>query len=192
MSGLAEADGVDAVARADARPVQAVVQALFAALAVDDEKLAFSMIAPRVQKDAGSAAAFMVFVRENFPAVYRPAYVVYLTAHETPEAVQQPVHITDEHGHWWIAVFYLQRFDKRWLVAGCDLVPTDMLTKRRGADGQPPLWVVFGADVSASPSSVPRLGARRRPPAAPILRRPSPMGGKGGDGTRSCRRLGRR
>ena len=136
MSGLAEADAVDAVARADARPVQAVVQALFAALAVDDEKLAFSMITPRVQKDAGSATAFMVFVRESFPAVYRPAYVVYLTAHETPEGVQQPVHITDADGHSWIAVFYLQRFDKRWRVAGCDLAPTDSrLTKRRGADG---------------------------------------------------------
>ena len=131
-----EAAAVDAVARADARPAQAVVQTLFAALAVDDEKLAFSLLAPRVQREAGSAGAFMASVREILPAVYRPAYVVYLAAHEGPSAVQQPVHITDEDGRSWLAVFHLQRFDRRWRVAGCDLLPTDSrMTKRRGGEG---------------------------------------------------------
>jgi hypothetical protein len=68
----------------------------------------------------GNADDFLRMVRTGYPAVYRPASVSFLQPEPDAKEVVQPVHLTDDQGHAWLAVYRVQRQkDKSWRIAGC-------------------------------------------------------------------------
>ncbi len=113
------------VAAGEEKMIRAVVQAQLDAFAADDAGRAFSYAAPNIRKMMGSAENFMAMVRAGYPAVYRPAAVLFLK----PESgdggdVVQRLQLTDAHGDTWLATYTMQRQkDKRWRIAGCTLQP---------------------------------------------------------------------
>lgn len=107
---------------ADELAVRNTVQAQLAAFAADDAPLAFSYAAPNVREAMGSAAAFLVMVREAYPVVYRPASVAFLKAESREGQVVQRVQMTDAAGQPWLAIYSLQRGGKGWLITGCVVV----------------------------------------------------------------------
>ncbi|MEO6409743.1 MAG: DUF4864 domain-containing protein [Burkholderiaceae bacterium] len=113
------------VAPADAKRIQAIVRDQLAAFAADDAKRAFGFASVALQRQFGSADRFMAMVRSAYPVVIRPASVAFLR----PELVEgqwtQGVHLTDNAGARWLAVYRMERGagGKLWRIGGCTLVP---------------------------------------------------------------------
>jgi len=113
-----------AMAAADEQGVRAVVEAQLAALARDDAAAAFSFAAPNVRASVGTASRFMDMVRKSYPAIYRPASTAFLKPEEHHGQVIQRVHLTDESGSAWLALYSVQRQkDKSWRITGCQVIP---------------------------------------------------------------------
>jgi len=111
------------VSAADAKSARDVIQAQLAALAVDDAKLAFSYAAPRLREMFGTPEAFIEMVRTAYPVVYRPSGVAFLKPQWIEGELVQGVHMSDEDGVLWLALYRLERQkDKRWRITGCQLV----------------------------------------------------------------------
>ena len=108
---------------ADEKSVRAVIEGQLAAFAIDDANKAFSFAAPNVRKALGSAANFMSMVRGDYPVVYRPTSVAFLTAEDSGGDVTQRVQMVDSSGNAWLATYSLQKQnDKSWLITGCAVV----------------------------------------------------------------------
>ena len=108
---------------ADGKSVRAVIEGQLAAFAKDDANKAFSFAAPNVRKALGSAANFMSMVRSDYPVVYRPASVAFLTAEDIDGDISQRVQMVDSNGNAWLATYSLQKQkDKSWLITGCAVV----------------------------------------------------------------------
>ncbi|MEO6625981.1 MAG: DUF4864 domain-containing protein [Burkholderiaceae bacterium] len=106
-----------------AKAVQLTVRAQLDAFASDDAKRAFSFAAGTIQQMFGTPDNFMDMVRSTYPVVYRPASVTFLTPKPQGKVIVQPVHMTDNQGASWLAVYRLeQQKDKSWRIAGCVLV----------------------------------------------------------------------
>jgi len=111
------------VSAADAKSVRDVIQAQLAALAVDDAKLAFSYAAPRLREMFGTPENFIEMVRNAYPVVYRPSGVAFLKPQWIEGELVQGVHMSDESGVLWLALYRLERQkDRRWRITGCQLV----------------------------------------------------------------------
>ena len=117
------------LSEADETSVRAVVEGQLAALASDDAGRAFSFAAPNVRESVGTPARFMAMVRAHYPAIYRPASTAFIR----PEAFGEPgdqgdqamqrVHLLDEGGNAWVAIYTLQRqHDKSWRITGCAVI----------------------------------------------------------------------
>lgn len=113
-----------AVSPDDALAVQAVVRAQLAAFATDDADQAFAYASPALRQQFGNAAQFIRMVRGTYPVVYRPQAVVFLKPEPSDDELVQPVHMTDQDGTTWLAVYRLQRQqDRSWRIGGCVLLP---------------------------------------------------------------------
>ena len=111
------------VSAADAKSAREVIQAQLAALAVDDAKLAFSFAAPRLREMFGTPENFIEMVRTAYPVVYRPSGVAFLKPQWIEGELVQGVHMSDESGVLWLALYRLERQkDRRWRITGCQLV----------------------------------------------------------------------
>ena len=120
----AAADPPD-VPAGDARGVREVIQAQFDAFAADDAKRAFSYATPQLREAFGSADRFIEVVRSEYPVVYRHATVGFLRPERADGALVQGVHLTDERGVLWLALYRLERQrDKSWRISACQLLPT--------------------------------------------------------------------
>lgn len=109
----------------DAKAARAVVEAQLAAFAADDGQRAFSYAAPSIREMFGSPDRFMAMVRAGYPAVYRPAAVLFLNPEWVQGTLVQGVHLTDADGKLWIALYTLERqADKRWAISGCNVQPS--------------------------------------------------------------------
>ena len=121
--GLVPAAAAAAVSGAQTKQVQLVVRAQLAAFAGDDAPRAFSYATPSIQQMFGNPDQFMQMVRSTYPVVYRPASVRFLTPKADGKTIVQPVHMTDDQGGSWLAVYRVQQQkDKSWRIAGCVLV----------------------------------------------------------------------
>jgi hypothetical protein len=129
ISVLPAADAVAAdVGAAQARQMQAVIQAQLDAFAADDAKRAFSFAAPKVREVFGSAERFMAMVRSGYPVVYRPAAVSFFKPQAVDGGFIQRVQLTDESGAVWLATYQLERQrDRSWRISGCEVVPSEGL-----------------------------------------------------------------
>ncbi len=109
----------------DAKAVRAVVEAQLAAFAADDAKRAFSYAAPSIREMFGTPDRFLEMVRTGYPAVYRPAAVIFLNPAWVEGQLVQGVQLTDAEGGLWLAVYRLERQpDKSWRISGCDVQPS--------------------------------------------------------------------
>ena len=107
----------------DGKSVRAVIEGQLAAFAKDDADKAFSFAAPNVREALGSAANFMSMVRSDYPVVYRPTSVAFLTAEDNDGDVTQRVQMVDSSGNAWLATYSLQKQkNKSWLITGCAVV----------------------------------------------------------------------
>lgn len=114
------------VRAADAKEARAVIEAQLAALAADDAKRAFSYAAPALRKHFGSAENFIEMVRTSYPVVYRPASVAFLKPQWIDGELVQGVHLSDENGVLWLALYRLERQkDKHWRISACQLVQAE-------------------------------------------------------------------
>jgi Domain of unknown function (DUF4864) len=121
--GLVPAAAAAAVGPAQTKQVQLVVRAQLAAFAGDDAPRAFSYAAASIQQMFGNPDQFMQMVRSSYPVVYRPASVRFLAPKADGKTIVQPVHMTDDQGGSWLAVYRVQQQkDKSWRIAGCVLV----------------------------------------------------------------------
>ncbi len=108
----------------DAQEAQKIVRAQLAAFAADDAEQAFSLASASIRQMFGTAAQFIRMVRGSYPVVYRPAAVLFLKPEAADDGLVQPVHMTDQSGATWLALYRLQRQDdKSWRIGGCVLVP---------------------------------------------------------------------
>ena len=116
------------VGAAEAKQMQAVIQAQLNAFAADDAKRAFSFAAPKVRQVFGSADRFMAMVRSGYPVVYRPTAVSFFKPQAIDGGFVQRVQLTDADGGVWLATYQLERQrDRSWRISGCDVVPSEGL-----------------------------------------------------------------
>ena len=113
---------VNSVSAADATAIRAVVEAQLDAFAQDDAGKAFALAAPQIQLMFGNAQTFMRMVKTGYPAVYRPASVIFLKPEVVDGDTMQLVQLSDQEGVVWIAAYRMQRQnDKQWRINGCEL-----------------------------------------------------------------------
>jgi len=121
-----DANAVADVPAADAKAARAVIEAQLAAFAVDDARRAFSYAAPALRRQFGSPENFIEMVRVGYPVVYRHASVAFLKPQWLGRELVQGVHLIDEDGTLWLALYRLQRQkDKQWRISGCQLVQAE-------------------------------------------------------------------
>ncbi|MDB5886990.1 MAG: hypothetical protein JWR74_3161 [Polaromonas sp.] len=112
-----------ALTEVEEKGVRAVVEAQIAALAQDDAVTAFSLAAPNVRKTVGTASRFMDMVRRSYPAIYRPASTAFLKPEDHHGQVIQRVHLVDDNGSAWLALYSVQRQkDNNWRITGCQVI----------------------------------------------------------------------
>jgi hypothetical protein len=110
----------------DARAIQTVVRAQLDAFAADDATQAFSFAAPNIRDLFVTSERFLSMVRNNYPVVYRPASVAFLTPKGLDDDLVQPVYMRDGKGVSWLVMYTLRRQpDASWRISACVLAPTD-------------------------------------------------------------------
>ena len=95
-----------------------------AAFRRDDAESAFALATPRVRRQFGDAANFIVMVRDGYAAVYRPREFAFGGLKVEGEEAVQEVHVTGPDGAPATAVYLMQRQgDGGWRIDGCVLTP---------------------------------------------------------------------
>jgi hypothetical protein len=123
LAGSAQAAEVSA---ADAKAARAVIEGQLAALAADDAKRAFDYAAPALRQYFGTPENFIEMVRTSYPVVYRPVSVAFLKPQWLDGELVQGVHMSDDHGVLWLALYRLQRQkNKSWRISACQLVQAE-------------------------------------------------------------------
>jgi hypothetical protein len=123
FNGTAQAADVSA---ADAKAARAVIEGQLAALAADDAKRAFGYATPALREYFGTPENFIEMVRTSYPVVYRPVSVAFLKPQWVEGELVQGVHMSDDHGVLWLALYRLQRQkNKSWRISACQIVPAE-------------------------------------------------------------------
>jgi hypothetical protein len=106
----------------DAAAVRDVIEAQLDAFRRDDAQRAFSLAAPTIRSQFGTAENFMEMVRSSYAVVYRPSSVKFETFEIIDDQVVQPVHLADADGQAWLAFYVMQRQPNGdWRIAGCQI-----------------------------------------------------------------------
>ena len=110
------------VGSADAKAIRAVIEAQLDAFAKDDADKAFSYAAPPIQSMFGNPETFLRMVKTGYPAVYRPASVIFLKPEVIDGETLQLVQLSDQEGAVWTAAYRMQRQKNQlWRINGCAL-----------------------------------------------------------------------
>ncbi|MCP4618424.1 MAG: DUF4864 domain-containing protein [Bradyrhizobium sp.] len=117
---------VAAPARADEiSAAQNVIRSQEQAFARDDAIAAYSYAAPAIQEIFGHAEIFMQMVQQGYAPVYRHQSFEFGEAKVSDGLVAQRVHIVDEKGEAWEALYTLeQQPDGSLKITGCSLLKT--------------------------------------------------------------------
>lgn len=120
------ADGMAGVAAEEARAMRAVIEAQLEAFAADDAVRAFSYASPSIRALFGDAASFMAMVHQGYEMLIRPTEAMFLRPVEVEQEVMQAVHLRDQDGRAWLAIYDMQRQpDQSWRINGCIVKPGD-------------------------------------------------------------------
>ena len=108
---------------ADVSTAQNVIRAQEQAFARDDAAAAYSHAAPELRQIFQQAEIFMQMVQQGYPPVYRHQSFEFGEAKVADGYVAQRVHIVDENGEAWEALYTLeQQPDGSLKITGCSLL----------------------------------------------------------------------
>ena len=108
---------------ADVAAAQNVIRAQEQAFAHDDAAAAYSHAAPAIRQVFQHAEIFMQMVRQTYPPVNRHQRFEFGEARTADGHVAQRVHIVDEKGEAWEALYTLeQQPDGSLKITGCSLL----------------------------------------------------------------------
>jgi hypothetical protein len=107
----------------DVTSAQSVIRAQEQALRRGDAAAAWSYAAPAIKKLFPQADIFMYMVQNSYPPVWRHKSFEFGEARTEGNWVAQRVHIVDEDGEAWEAMYTLeQEPDGSWEITGCSLL----------------------------------------------------------------------
>ena len=108
----------DAVAAA-----QSVIRSQEQAFSRDDAAAAYSYAAPAIHEMFPQADIFMAMVRNSYAPVYRHKSLEFGEARVEGDWIAQRVHIVDDNGEAWEALYTLEREpDGTFKITGCSLL----------------------------------------------------------------------
>ena len=108
---------------ADVSAAQNVIRAQEQAFARGDAATAYSHAAPAIREIFPHAEIFMQMVQQGYPPVYRHQSFEFGEAKVADGHVAQRVHIVDEKGEAWEALYTLeQQPDGSLKITGCSLL----------------------------------------------------------------------
>lgn len=116
--------GLAAPARADdVASAQSVILAQEQAFGRDDAAAAYSHAAPEIRQVFPQADIFMQMVRQGYAPVYRHKSFEFGEARSANGHIAQRVHIIDDNGEAWEAMYTLeQQSDGSLKITGCSLL----------------------------------------------------------------------
>lgn len=111
------------VRAADVTAAQNVIRLQEQAFARDDAATAYAQAAPAIQQVFPQAEVFMQMVQQGYAPVYRHQSFEFGEARVEDGHVAQRVHIVDEKGEAWEALYTLeQQPDGSLKITGCSLL----------------------------------------------------------------------
>jgi Domain of unknown function (DUF4864) len=116
--------GLSFPARADdVAAAQNVIRSQEQAFARDDAAAAWSHASPALQEAFQRPEIFMQMVKQGYAAVYRHKSFEFGEAKAASGQIAQRVHIVDENGEAWEALYTLeQQADGSFRITGCSLL----------------------------------------------------------------------
>ena len=112
-----------AAAADDVSAAQSVIRAQEQAFGRDDAATAYSHAAPEIQQLFPQADIFMQMVQQAYPPVYRHKSFEFGEARAAGGRIAQRVHIVDDNGEAWEAMYTLeQQSDGSLKITGCSLL----------------------------------------------------------------------
>jgi len=117
--------GLSAPARAadDVAAAQSVIRAQEQAFGRGDAAAAYSHAAPAIREMFPQAEIFMMMVQQGYAPVYRHRSFEFGEARVSDGHIAQRVHIVDENGEAWEALYTLeQQADGSLKITGCSLL----------------------------------------------------------------------
>jgi len=118
LLGLASPARADDVAAA-----QGIIRSQEQAFARDDAAAAWSHAAPAIQEIFQRPEIFMQMVQQAYPPVYRHRSFEFGEAKAAGGRIAQRVHIVDDNGEAWEALYTLERqADGSFRITGCSLL----------------------------------------------------------------------
>ena len=107
----------------DVAAAQSVIQAQEQAFSRGDAAAAYSHAAPEIRQQFPQADSFMQMVQKGYPPVYRHKSFEFGEARSDGGRVAQRVHIVDDNGEVWEAMYTLeQQPDGSLKITGCSLL----------------------------------------------------------------------
>lgn len=100
---------------------QAVIHDQLRAFLSDNSKEAWSHAAPAIQVRFGNPDVFMTMVRKQYSPLYRPRAYTMGAAVETQRGPAQIVHVVDDQGRPWQAIYIFTEENESWKISGCFL-----------------------------------------------------------------------
>ena len=102
---------------------QIVIHSQEQAFSRDDAAAAYSYAAPAIHEMFPQADIFMAMVRNSYAPVYRHKSLEFGEARVEGDWIAQRVHIVDENGEAWEALYTLERDpDGTFRITGCSLL----------------------------------------------------------------------
>ena len=107
----------------DVTAAQSVIRAQEQAFGRDDAVAAYSHAAPEIRQMFPQADIFMQMVQQGYPPVYRHKSFEFGEARADGGRIAQRVHIVDDNGEAWEAMYTLeQQPDGSLKITGCSLL----------------------------------------------------------------------
>ena len=107
----------------DVAAAQSVIRAQEQALGSDDAAAAYSHAAPEIRQLFPQADIFLQMVQQGYPPVYRHKSFEFGEARADGGRIAQRVHIVDDNGEAWEALYTLeQQADGSLKITGCSLL----------------------------------------------------------------------
>lgn len=105
-----------------ANPIEAVIQNQITAFQADDFDGAFALAAPNIQRLFGNATRFAQMIVNQYPMVWRPADVQYLSLIRSGPYALQRVMIADQNNVLHLLVYQLEPIDQQWRISGVQIL----------------------------------------------------------------------
>ena len=106
--------------------IERVIREQLAAFKADDDTSAFAQASPGIQRKFGTPEAFMLMVRRNYQAVYRPLSVSFGELAVGTLGPIQPVSIVGPNAVAFTALYLMERqADGTWKIGGCFVIPSE-------------------------------------------------------------------